>query len=851
MPCWIELCVRPLSGRARCLLACAAVAALSAYCFAGWPISSRDVLAAEQPSSEAKPPSSDKLDGEFKSKLVPFVQMYCVECHSGDEAEAGIAFDKYTTAESFLKSRKLWRTARDKLRGREMPPADHDVLPKPEEADRIAAWIDSELANHLCAGPVNPGRVTIRRLNRAEYNNTIRDLVGIDFQPADDFPSDDVGYGFDNIGDVLAMPPILLEKYLAAAEKIMEAAIVVDDPGHAPAVKFAGKDLEGAGNPTGEDARVLTSNGEATATLELPEDGEYLISITAAADQAGRDSAEMSVKLDQKELKMFEVANQRHNPIPYKLKMRLEAGRKKLAIAFLNDFFKTEEQVEKGERPGDRNLYVSLIEVQGPLGLDPAKLPESHKKIMIATPPPERPVIIRPSRRGRPRTPEEREAAEKARREARQERERRQADNVRTRADSARKIIENFATRAFRRPVEQEEVNRLAALWQMAEKDGQPFERGIQIALSAVLVSPHFLYRIEGEPSADSPDGIYTLNEHELATRLSYFLWSSMPDDELRRAADQGVLRKNGNLEQQIHRMLRDPKAQALVDNFAGQWLQTRRLDSMAMDGKLFPGFDDSLRTAMKQETELFFATVMAEDRSILEFLDSDYTFLNERLAKHYGIDGVSGDHFRKVQLTSDQPAIKSRGGILTMASILTITSNPTRTSPVKRGKWVMETILGTPPPPPPPDVPELGEGGELTGSLKQRMEQHRENPACASCHTRMDAIGFGLENFNAIGAWREKDGPHAIDPTGELTPGKKFSGARDLKEILKSQRDLFVRCVTDRMLTYALGRGLEEYDECTVDRIATAVAKNEYKFSSLVIEIAKSDAFQKKKGIK
>jgi hypothetical protein len=371
------------------------------------------------------------------------------------------------------------------------------------------------------------------------------------------------------------------------------------------------------------------------------------------------------------------------------------------------------------------------------------------------------------------------------------------------------------------------------------------------VALTAVLVSPHFLYRIEGEPAADSPDNIYALNDFELATRLSYFLWSTMPDQELYDLAKRGALRSDGNLEAQVRRMLRDSKAQALVDNFGGQWLQTRRLSGMTPDTKLFPSFDQKLGAAMQQETDLFFATIMREDRSILEFLDANFTFLNEQLAKHYGIEGVEGDQFRKVELSGDRPGMRHRGGIVTMASVLTLTSNPTRTSPVKRGKYVMETLLGTPPPPPPPDVPELEEGGaELKGTLKQRMEQHRSNAACAVCHTRMDAIGFGLENFDAIGAWREKEGPHAIDPSGELSAGRKFNGPSELKRLLKSKPDLFVRCLSDRMLTYALGRGLEDYDECTLERIAQGVAKNDYKFSRLVIEIVKSDAFGKKRGV-
>jgi mono/diheme cytochrome c family protein len=820
----------------------------------GWPgeltAQAADEASGSAASNDAGQAGVIVADNEhFQQKVVPFVQKFCADCHGADEPEAGIALTEFKDASSLAKHRKAWRLVAEKLEAGEMPPADYDTRPAPEESAAIGQWIEKELTRSVCSGPINPGRVTIRRLNRVEYNNTIRDLVGVDFNPADDFPSDDVGYGFDNIGDVLSMPPILMEKYLAAAEKIVEKAIVVDDPDKAPAQRVLGARLEGAGNPVEEDARCLTSEGEASIRLEVPREGEYLLTVQASGEQAGPEAVKMSVRANEKEVKQFEVANQRHNPIAYKTKLHAKAGAVNLGVAFLNDYYKTKEQVEKGERPGDRNLYVQYVELQGPLGLDPATLPESHKRIMICTPAPERPIVLRPRRR--PMTDEERAAARKRREEARREAEQQRELQVKSRAECARAIIANFAERAFRRPVENEEVDRLFGFWVACEKDGQPFERGIQVALAAVLVSPHFLYRIEGEPGADSPDNTYTLNEFELATRLSYFLWSTMPDQELYETAKRGDLRKDGMLEAQVRRMLRDPKAQSLVDNFGGQWLQTRRLSAMTPDRAMFPSFDDTLRAAMQKETDLFFASVMTEDRSVLEFIDADYTFLNERLAKHYGIAGIEGDQFRRVQFEPGQPAAHRRGGVLTMASVLTLTSNPTRTSPVKRGKYVMENLLGTPPPPPPGDVPELPEGGaELVGTLKQRMEQHRANAACAVCHTRMDAIGFGLENFDAIGGWRDKDGPHAIDSSGELSGGRKFNGPEELKKILKSKPHLFVRCLTDRMLTYALGRGLEDYDECTVERIVQAVVKNDYKFSSLVIEIAKSDAFQKKRGV-
>jgi hypothetical protein len=393
--------------------------------------------------------------------------------------------------------------------------------------------------------------------------------------------------------------------------------------------------------------------------------------------------------------------------------------------------------------------------------------------------------------------------------------------------------------------VSPEEVNRLLALFRVAESQGDSFDNGIALALQAILTSPHFIFRVERDrgPNRLLP---HLINEFELATRLSYFLWSSMPDEELLALAGQSALRKPGNLEKQVRRMLNDAKARALVENFAGQWLQLRNLRNVAPDPGLFPAFDEALRSAMLKETELFFESVLKEDRSILDFLTADYTFVNERLARHYGIPGVQGDQFRRVSLTGSP-----RGGVLTQASVLTVTSNPTRTSPVKRGKWILENILGTPPPPPPPGAGELSEDKKvvLSGTLRQRMEQHRANPNCATCHQRMDPLGFGFENFDAIGAWRERDGQFSIDSSGVLPSGQSFKGPGELKAILKSQREAFARCLSEKMLTYALGRGLEPYDKCTVEQLAGILAKNNYKFSNLVVEIVKSDPFQMRRG--
>jgi hypothetical protein len=487
----------------------------------------------------------------------------------------------------------------------------------------------------------------------------------------------------------------------------------------------------------------------------------------------------------------------------YEIKLNVPAGKHRFVARFINDYYKPDDPDPKNR---DRNLIVERLEIQGPLGVLPEKLPASQAKLFTCRP----------------------------------------ADNNDP-TDCARAILRPFASRAFRRPATDDEVDRLTRLVMSATKDGDSFERGIQVALEAVLVSPHFLFRIELDPEPLNPQAVRTIGDYELATRLSYFLWSSTPDEELLKLAHDGTLRKEGNLAAQVRRMLRDPKAGALVENFASQWLQLRNLKLINPDKKQFPTFDDALRNAMETETKLFFEAIVREDRSVLEFLDTNFTFVNERLAKHYGIPGVKGDQFQKVTLPTGE-----RGGLLTQASILTVTSNPTRTSPVKRGKWILENLLNAPPPPPPPNVPELKEaekGKPLEGTLRQRMEQHRVNPNCAVCHTQMDAIGFGLENYDPVGAWRTKDGNSDIDPSGTLPGGLKFNSPAELKAILKARDGEFRRCLAEKLLTYALGRGLEYYDKCTVDTIVKNVSANQDRFSALVLEIVNSDAFQKRRG--
>ncbi len=731
----------------------------------------------------------------YEGNVKPLLDQYCYSCHGNGKHKGDLALDDYKDMAAVMKDRKRWALVMKNLESHEMPP-ENKPQPTPAERDLIQNWIETELFN-VAGGAPDPGRVTIRRLNRAEYNNTIRDLVGVNFHPANDFPVDDVGYGFDNIGDVLSLPPLLLEKYLNAADKIMDQAIVTGPQYVGPSARFEAENLTSAAPGSslyaGGSAFALNKEGDVFLPLEVSKAGEYVIRVRAFGQQAGPEVTKLELRLNEKAVKVFEVAAVENAPKVYEFKTHLDAGPNCIAAAYINNFV--------DPNLGDRNLMIDYIDLVGPVQLK--QIPESQKLIFGQIP-----------KNG-------------------------------SRPDGARRIVSNFTRRAFRRPAEKQEIDRLMRIFEATQKDGSNFEEGIQITLQAVLVSPYFLFRGELQPDPDNPTSVHPVNDYALASRLSYFIWSSMPDEELFALAEKKVLRKN--LDAQLKRMLQDPKAGALVENFADQWLQIRNLAFVSPDPKMFPKFNDEIRRAMQQETELFFQGIVREDRSVLEFIDADYTYLNEPLANYYGIPGREGAEFRRVSLPAG-----SRGGLLTQASILTITSNPTRTSPVKRGKWILENILGTPPPPPPPDVPELSEAKEkvLSGTLRQRMEQPREKAICASCHARMDPIGFSFENFDAVGQWREKDGTFDIDPAGKLVSGESFQGPSELKRILlTSKRDEYIRCLSEKMLTFALGRGIEYYDKPSIDRITAALAKNKFKFSALVAELVRSTPFQMRRG--
>jgi len=754
------------------------------------------------PSAKERTRAAQEVQAGFDRDIQPLLEKYCYSCHGNGKHKGDLALDRYRVVENILADVKPWLSVLRNIHSGEMPPEDKPQ-PSASERELLVQWIENTAFSGACENP-DPGRVTIRRLNRAEYNNTIRDLVAVDFKPAADFPQDDVGYGFDNIGDVLSIPPILLEKYLAAADKIMETAIVSGGPKlGGPTQRFEGEKMEREGDlsaiyPVGDVAMGLYREGEIFTSVNLNKAGDYAVRIRAWGQQAGKDLPQMELRVDGTKQKVFNVRASERRPEVFEFTIRLEVGSHRIGTAYLNNFNDPNDPVPSRR---DRNLFVDYVELVGPL--EPQPYPESHTRIFFAGPPEKNPEVY------------------------------------------AKEIIRRFITRAWRRPVTTDETSRLTVLFTHAQQNGDSFEDSIKLALEAALVSPHFLFRGEVQPDPDNAKSVHQINEFALASRLSYFLWSTMPDEELLQLAGKKTLRKN--LNSQIKRMMQDHRSEALVQNFAAQWLQIRSLSNVAPAKQTYPSFDEELREAMGKETEMFFTNIMREDRSLLDFLEANYTFVNERLARHYGITGITGKEFQKVSFTDGR-----RGGLLTHASILTLTSNPTRTSPVKRGKWILENILGTPPPPPPPDVPELSEEKEkiLSGSLRQRMEQHRQTPICASCHARMDPIGFGFENFDGIGAWREMDGKFPVEADGKLVSGQSFEGPSELKKILMEQkRTEFLRCVTEKMLTFALGRGLEYYDKCAVDKIVKALEKDQFRFSTLVNTIVGSLPFQMRRG--
>mgnify|MGYP001477729518 FL=1 len=737
----------------------------------------------------AEIPTSQILDNTL--------QQYCVVCHNETLRTADFSLEGVTASELSKHTSALEKVLR-RLASGEMPPTG---MPRPSDSARfeLVSWLEARLDEHASDNP-NPGSPAIHRLNRAEYSNAIRDLLGIDLDHSEDLPADDSGYGFDNIGDVLTVSPLHIEKYISAARRASRLAVGTLTPKpiverYAPQAGTQNEAIDGL--PQNERGGILFKH-------VFPFYADYTITIRVRGRRMPHmPSPQLDVRVDGERIKLIDSAfsnlEAQQGTRLYEIPLTIEAGEHEIAAGFLNEYLIPETSSE-GDLNSAFNYSVDYALIGGPYATTRVGIKESQERIFICRP----------------------------------------AD-VDQEEDCARKILSNLARRGYRGPVTPEDINPLIGLFSEGRKDGGSFEHGIEMALSGLLVSPRFLYRSPALPEGGNVNDIYELSDIDLASRLSFFLWSSIPDEELLLIAEEGNLKKPEILSAQIDRMLTDPKARALVDNFGGQWLHLRNVQDWTPDPERYDYFDNSLRYAFQQETELFIANMIKEDRSILDLIDADYTFVNERLAEYYGIDGVEGGYFRRVPLIGT-----GRGGLLGQGSILMVTSYPTRTSPVLRGKWVLENLLGSPPPPPPPDVPALDDSAEISaGSLREALEQHRANAACAVCHDRLDPLGFALESFDAVGRKRVTEHGLEVDDTGSLPDGTVVDGIDGLRNVLMMRKDEFVETFAEKLLTYAIGRGLEPSDRSTLREIRRTVEASDYRFSALVGGIVGSVPFR------
>jgi hypothetical protein len=789
-------------------------------------------------------------EARFRKDIHPILTQYCYDCHGDGMDKGHVAFDAAPSDQALMADRTLWFNVLKNLQTRSMPPENKD-RPTDRQIARLKSWIKSDVFQIDPQNP-DPGRVTVRRLNRAEYRNTVRDLMGVDYDTKEEFPPDDSGYGFDNIGDVLTLPPMLLEKYLDAAKDIVNR--VVPLVGRVAPEMVVGK-FEGEG--TWGTSLSYYETKAVTNRFNIDHSGSYKVVLDLRAGEKFVDNVfdlnkcRLTFRIDGEALLTKEFNREGNLQFLFDFDREYRAGGHEMS--FEVEPLTSEKQVR------ELKLRINQVAFTGPLD--------------------DRKTWVRPKGFERFFTKDAPADAE-------------------GRRAYARELLGNFATKAFRRPIDPSTAEKLASLAETVYgAPGKTFEAGMAHAMVAVLASPRFLFREEAAAPVVADGSFPFVDEHSLASRLSYFLWSTMPDDELRRLADEGKLR--ANLSPQIQRMLTDKRSYAFVQNFAGQWLLARDIETVQIDSRAVvrrdegrdlefeakqkrlgelrkrqngdltkeeqaefdkllaevrqmfrrqrPDLNGDLRRAMRAETEKYFEHVMRDDRPLVELIDSDYTYLNERLAKHYGMTNVLGDEFRLVKLPPDSP----RGGVLTMGTILATTSNPTRTSPVKRGVFILDHLLGTPPPPPPPNIPPLentesaNKGRELT--LRETLAIHRAKPLCSSCHNRMDPLGLALENFNAIGMWRDTEHQQPVEPSGRLTSGESFQDIRGLKKILATTHaEDFQRCLTEKLLTYALGRGLEYYDVASVDSIVDRIEKDGGKFSALLLGVIESAPFQR-----
>jgi mono/diheme cytochrome c family protein len=800
-----------------------------AGCLAVVPASVGILAAGRSQQPVAGPPPSS-LSSPSSAKAI--LDQYCIGCHNERVKTAGLALDAIDPGQ-VDQHPETWEKAVRKLRVRMMPPLGR---PRPDEAgyNAMVSYLETSLDRAAAARP-NPGRIdTFRRLNRTEYQNAIRDLLALDVDVSALLPKDDASHGFDNVG-VGEFSPTLLERYLAAAQKVSRLAVGSPVPSPASNVVTLPADLTQEDHVEG---LPFGTRGGTTIHHTFPLDGAYEIQVRLSRDRNENvegliEPHQVELALDGNRIQLFTVKPNRNQSGTYyadeavdkdlKVRVPVPAGPHDIVVTFPRKTFalpETERQPHIAHFNMDRHPRlqpaVHSVSITGPF--DTGRVADTPSRRRIFT--------CRPSTSsGRPAPVEGRSAS------------------TAEEAGCAKTIVSTLARRAYRRAVTDQDVQVPMEFYNQARADGG-FDAGIEMALRAILASTEFLFRIERDPAAVAPNTAYRISDVELASRLSFFLWSSVPDKALLDLAIAGKLSDPKILDTQVRRMLADSRAESLVTDFAGQWLYLRNLAAVSPDARMFPDFDDNLRQAFRQETELFFDSIVKEDRSVLDLLRANYTFVNERLARHYGIPNVYGSRFRRVALSDDTV----RGGLLGQGSILTVTSYANRTSPVLRGKWILENILGTPPPPPPPNVPPLSDNrasGHLL-SMRERMAQHRMNAACSGCHQLMDPAGLSMEHFDAIGRWRARtEAGTAVDATGSLPDGSTFDGMAGLRAALLNRPELFVSTVTEKLLTYALGRGLEYYDAPAVRAITRAARENDYRFSSLVLGVIESRPFR------
>ena len=756
------------------------------------------------------------------------INQYCVTCHNEKAKTGGLMLDKLDIDHA-AEHAETWEKVVRKLRGGMMPPQG---VPRPEQAkiDGLITWLQTSLDQAAAAHP-EPGRSALHRLNRTEYANAIRDLLGLKVDVTALLPADDESNGFDNIAEVLRVSPSLLEAYLSASREV--SSLAVGDPKTGPISQSIqvppdlAQDEHIEGLPLGTRGGILIHHN-------FPLDADYEFNVILLRNIVGYLTGmefphQLEVSINGQRVFLAPVGGEEDLKLVdtnlalagdtldarLKTKVHVKAGPHDVAVSFLRrDSAESDEPLQPFTRELDlQNMngipLIDHVQITGPFNATGPGDTPSRRRIFVCTP-----------------------------------------ANSKDEVPCAKRILGTLARRAYRRPVTDSDMETLLSFYQTGKNQGN-FESGIENALRLILASPKFLFRSEPDPARVAPGSVYHVSDLDLASRLSFFLWSSIPDDELLNVAAQGKLKDPAVLDREVRRMLADPKAEALVNNFAEQWLFLRNVQSVAPDEATFPNFDDNLRQSYKRETELFFESIVKEDRDVMDLLTANYTFVNERLAKQYNIPNVYGSQFRRVTLDglNDNGA---RRGLLGQGSILSVTSYPTRTSPVLRGKWIMENVMGTPPPAPPPNVPALkdqAQGGEVL-SIRQLMEEHRKNAPCSTCHKVMDPLGFALESFNAVGEYRTKDASGPIDSSGQLADGTKIDGVVGLRQALLKHPEYFVGTLTEKMLTYALGRPLEYYDMPVVRGIVQAAARNDYRFSSLITGIVKSEPFEMKRAL-